>query len=127
MDSSVTPLPEQMQPKQNGLAIAAGWLGIGSILMFLIGFGLGLVVAYVQVLCQGIAVVACLIALVLGILALVQIGKHPGQKGTGMAITGIVIGGLTLCAAPVLVITNLMILGPSIGNVFSQINSSLGH
>jgi len=127
METPGTPLPEQMGQKNNGTAIAAGWLGISSILMFLIGFGLGFANPAVQVVCQGIAVVACLTALVLGIIALVQIKNNPGQKGNGMAITGIVIGGLTICAAPVLVITNLMIFGPAIGNVFSKINSSLAH
>jgi uncharacterized membrane protein len=127
MASSIPPLPEQMQQKNNGLAIAAGWLGIGAILMFLVGFVMAFVYPHVQVVCQGIAVLACLSGLVLGIVALVQIKNNPGQKGKGMAIIGIVIGGLTICAAPVLVIATLMILGPVIGNVFSKINSSLAH
>jgi hypothetical protein len=37
-------------------------------------------------------VVAGLVAAVLGIVALVQIGKNPSLKGKGMAITGIVVG-----------------------------------
>jgi hypothetical protein len=127
MEAPVAPPPAPMKQKNNQLAIAAGWLGIGTLLMFLIGFVLDFAVSRVQIVCQGIAVMASLAGLVLGIIALVQIKNNPGQKGQGMAITGIVIGGLTICIAPVLVVTTLLILGPAIGNVFSKINSSLAH
>ena len=125
MESPVAALPEQMDRKNNRLALAAGWLGIGSVVSFLIGFGIGFVILPASFVCQGVAVVACLAGLILGIIGLVQIKNNPGQKGKGWAITGIVIGGLTICIAPVLVISTLLILGPAVGNVFSKINSSL--
>jgi hypothetical protein len=125
METPLPPLPDQPVQKNNGLALAAGWLGIGSIVMFLLGLGIGFVYPQVTFVCQTVAVLACLTGIILGIVGLVQIKNNPGQKGKGMAITGIVIGGLVVCAAPVIVITTLLILGPVIGNVFSKINSNL--
>ena len=126
MESAVPPLPEHMEQKNNGLAIAAGWLGIGAIVMAVIGFVVQIAVPGNGALCSGLGVLAALVGFVLGIIGLVQIGKNPGQKGKGMAITGIVVGALVACVAPV-VIAMLLMLGPVIGNVFSGINSSLAH
>jgi hypothetical protein len=126
MESSIPPLPEPMQQKNNRLAIAAGWLGIGAIVMAVIGFGLQIAVPGNGALCSGLGELAALVGFVLGIIGLVQISKNPGQKGKGMAITGIVVGALVACVAPV-VIAILLMLGPVIGNVFSGINNSLAH
>ena len=125
METPLPHLPEQSGQKNNGLAVAAGWLGIGSIVMYLIGLGISFVLPQAQVICQGTGGLAGLVGIILGIIGLVQINKNPGQKGKGWAITGIVIGGLVICIAPVLVITTLALLGPAIGNVFSKINGTL--
>jgi hypothetical protein len=126
MESSVPPLPDQMEKKNNGLAIAAGWLGIGAIVLAVIGFVVQIAAPGNGAFCSGLGVLVALVGFVLGIIGLVQISKNPGQKGKGMAITGIVVGALVACVAPV-VIAMLLMLGPVIGNVFSSINSSLAH
>jgi hypothetical protein len=126
MESPVPPLPEQMDQKNNRLAIAAGWCGFGAIVMAVIGFGVQIAIPGNGAFCSGLGVLAALVGFILGIIGLVQIGKNPGQKGKGMAITGIVVGALVACVAPV-VIAVLLMLGPVIGNVFSSINSSLAH
>jgi hypothetical protein len=119
-----SPVPPQEQIS-NPLAIAAGSCGIGSIGVIVFGVALTASIPSVAMICNGLGVIACLVGLVLGIVALVQINHNPGQKGKGWAITGIVIGGITICVGPVVVISILMILGPIIGNVFTKINSSL--
>jgi FtsH-binding integral membrane protein len=115
-----------MQSKNNGLAMAAGWLGIGAIVMAVVGFVVQIAAPGNGAFCSGLGVLAALVGLVLGIIGLEQISKNPGQKGKGMAIMGIVVGALVACVAPV-VIAVLLMLGPVIGNVFSSINSSLAH
>jgi hypothetical protein len=62
-----------------------------------------------------------IIGLILGYLAM----KDPQQKT--LAIIGIAFSGLTLLGVCLLTVlfSGLMILGPTIGNVFSQINQSL--
>ena len=126
MESPLPALPEPMQSKNNGLAMAAGWLGIGAIVMAVVGFVVQIAAPGNGAFCSGLGVLAALVGLVLGIIGLVQISKNPAQKGKGMAIMGIVVGALVACVAPV-VIAVLLMLGPVIGNVFSSINSSLAH
>jgi hypothetical protein len=129
METPLPPLNEQPVVKNNSLAIAAGWCGIGSVAVSLLSI---LIVAIAKApaltICCGVAWLAALVGLVLGIVALVQMKNNPGQKGKGMAITGIVIGGLALlmaCIAPFLIVPVLALLGPVIGNTFSKINSNL--
>jgi len=99
----VMPVIPGQQQKTNGLAIASLILGIGSIfLSFVIG----------------------IVAIILGGVSLGQI-SHKNEGGKGMAITGIVLGALSLILIPVFIIVILRLLGPQIGNVFSQINQSL--
>lgn len=97
----------------NGLAIASLVLGIISVpLDFCYGAGLLLAIA----------------AVIMGFVARNQIKQTGGkQKGSGMALAGILTGGIPAALAIVglLVIVVLLILGPVIGNVFTQINSSL--
>ncbi len=116
-------------PARNKLGLAAGLLGIGSVAVGLIGLLSNLAIpGFLFLLCSGLGILMDLTGLVLGIVALVQIRKNPGQTGKGWAITGIVFGALAvilLVLSPVLVIAILALLGPAIGNVFSQINSSL--
>jgi len=66
-------------------------------------------------------------AIVLGIIALVQINKSGAlQKGKGLAIAGIVVGGIWFILIPIIVISGLVILGPSISNIFNTISQTLG-
>jgi Domain of unknown function (DUF4190) len=99
--------------KTNGLSIASMVTGIVSIpLSFCYGAGLPF----------GIA------ALIMGIIARKQI-KETAQEGSGMALTGIITGGIVtgLAILGIITIVILLILGPVIGNVFTQINSSLAY
>jgi len=58
---------------------------------------------------------------ILALIGLIQISNSGGREGgKGLAIAGIIIGII-----PVLVIVVLMLLGPMIGDVFSNINNSL--
>jgi hypothetical protein len=68
-----------------------------------------------------------LAGIVLGIIALTQISKTGGvQGGKGLAIAGIIVGGLFIVLIPVVVIAGLTILGPTISNIFNNIVQSLG-
>jgi hypothetical protein len=63
--------------------------------------------------------------LVTGFKARSQI-KTSGERGNGMALAGIIMGGvqivLAICGVIVLI---LLLISPAIGNVFSSINASL--
>ncbi len=128
MEAQVTPVVPTSSAT-NKLGLTAGLLGIGSVVVGLIGLLSNLVIpGFLFLLCSGLGILMDLAGLVLGIVALVQIKKTPGQTGKGWAITGIVFGALAvilLVVSPVLVIAILTLLGPAIGNVFSKINSSL--
>ncbi len=65
-----------------------------------------------------------LAAIITGVIALTQISRDK-TTGQTQAIIGIVLGGVGALIAPFAGIAILMILGPSIGNTFSTINSSL--
>jgi hypothetical protein len=125
-----TPLPpvEPAISKNNQMALIAGILGLGSIAVALLGLLVSLVLPAAFLIFCGLGLLMDLVALVLGIIGLVQLKNHPEQKGKGLAITGTVFGGLAvilLCLSPVLVISILTLLGPVIGNVFSQVNNNL--
>jgi len=101
-----TPADAPMPVKdKKGLAIASLVLGIVSLCLAVVPI-VGLIVA--------------LVGLILGILGLKSSMK-------GMAIAGIVLSAIVLVLAiiAVAVIGSLSLLGPVIGNVFSDINSSL--
>jgi len=125
-----TPLPpvEPAIRTNNQMALIAGILGLGSIAVALLGLLVSLVLPAAFLIFCGLGLLMDLVALVLGIIGLVQLKNHPEQKGKGLAITGTVFGGLAvilLCLSPVLVISILTLLGPVIGNVFSQVNTNL--
>ena len=130
-----TPLPAPAQPgqKTNGLALTAGILGIGSIVVSLLGFLLNFVLPVIGLGCGcGLGLLMAIVGLILGFIGQAQIKNRPGEKGKGMAVTGIVIGILTIltaCVLTILVVVGgpiaLTIFGPVIGNVFSEINSQL--
>ena len=77
--------PPEQPPRTSGLAIASLVLAI-----------LGVVT------CVGIVVLGP-IALILGIIAMVQIGRNPqALRGMGMAIAGVVISGIAILVIPIL-------------------------
>jgi Domain of unknown function (DUF4190) len=78
--------PQMADPtKQNGLAVASMWTGIGSILL---------------ACCCGLfgGLPAGIVAIILGIIGNRQIAERGGQ-GKGMALTGIITGGVALLIA----------------------------
>jgi hypothetical protein len=117
---SPTPPAEPSVRVNNNLAVAAGICGIGSIVTQLLGLGLATVDPSTANICIGIAGWAWLAGIVLGIVGLVQIKRHPGQKGKGWAITGIVLGILRICIVAVSV---LFLAGPSIGTIATKIGA----
>ena len=118
----------QPSVKRNSLSLTSFILALVSAGLLLLGFLLAFVFPP-ALLCSGIGLLVGVVALVLGIIGLVQVNKSAGAEGgKGMAITGIAIGGIMvvlICISPVLVTAVLMLLGPVIGNVFSTINNSL--
>jgi hypothetical protein len=101
-------------PKNNNLAVTSLVLGI---------------IAIPAYFCYGFGILFAIAAIVTGFIARSQIKSSNGQQtGNGMALAGIIIGFilmlLVVCA--VLVIAVLSLMGPSIGDVFNQINSGLG-
>ena len=124
METPVTPPPPIEQPEQtnNRVALAAGACGIGSIVAQLLGFGVAAIDPSIVGLCNGIGGIAWLAGIILGIVGLIQISRHPGQKGRGWAITGIGMGILRIC---IVTVTSLLILNPVIGIVSTKISSTL--
>ena len=124
METPLSPLPpiEQPEQKNNSVALAAGACGIGSIGAQLLGFGLAVIDPSIVSICNGIGGIAWLAGIVLGIVGLIQISRHPGQKGRGWAITGIGMGILRIC---IVTVTSLLILSPVIGTVSTKISSTL--
>ena len=95
--------------KTNSLAITSLVLGIVSIPM---------------AFCYGAGILFGIAAFITGLIARRQIEESAGtQSGNGMAITGMVLGGIigVLGALAIVVIVILALLGPAIGNVFSNI------
>jgi hypothetical protein len=85
-DLGKDPLMRMVMPVgRSGLAIAAGYLGLVSVIPF-----------------------AAPVALVVGILALRDLRRHPEKHGMGRAIFGVVMGGLfTILLVAILVISIL--------------------
>lgn len=82
------PPPAYGVPRTNGLATASLICGLVSLPGYLFCIGLPLAI----------------VAIVLGIVALTQLNKAPGDKGREMAIAGIVIGAIGLFAGGGLVL-----------------------
>ena len=124
METPLAPLPPVEPPVHvnNRLAVAAGACGIGSIVAQLLGLGLAAVDSSILSICYGIGGLAWLLGIVLGIAGLVQISRHPNQKGKGWAITGIGLGILRIC---IVVVSVLFLAGPSISTVSTRISATL--
>jgi uncharacterized membrane protein YjfL (UPF0719 family) len=103
--SNVPPPPAFIQtPPNSGLAIASLVTGILSWVL--------------------IPIIGAIIAVITGHMAKRQIRESNGQlSGDGMATAGLILGyvNLLLVACPCCVIVILALLGPAIGNVFSNI------
>jgi hypothetical protein len=70
--------------------------------------------------CFYIGVITGIAAAILGVIGIYQIGQSGGaQTGRGLAIGGIVTGAVSVIL-PVCLILILALLGPAIGNVFSN-------
>jgi len=99
--------------KTNSLAIASLVLGIVSIpLLFCYGGGIPF----------GIA------AFITGLIGRRQIKESGGEQGGGgMALTGIILGavGIALFVLSIIVIVALLLMGPIVGNIFSNIVESI--
>jgi Ca2+/Na+ antiporter len=117
------PLPiEQRDRGNNGAAVAAGVCGIGSIVAQLLGLWLASVDPSITSICSAVGGIAWIAGIVLGIVGLVQIRRHPNQKGKAWAITGIVLGILRIC---IVVVSVLLLTGPSIDIVSTRISATL--
>jgi hypothetical protein len=95
-DDSVLAYGER-QPKLSAMALTSMILGI---------------IGVVTLLCAGIGLLPGIVALILGIISLVAINREPQRLGgKGFAIAGIVLGGMSFLALPLLI----AILLPSLG------------
>jgi hypothetical protein len=81
METLQTPLPPQAGRVSNKLALVAGWLGIGSAVVSLLGFMVNMVLPGIGLICCGLGILASMVGLVLGIIALVQLKNAPEQTG----------------------------------------------
>jgi ABC-type antimicrobial peptide transport system permease subunit len=119
------PLPvEQPERRNNAAAVAAGACGIGSIVAQLLSLGLASVDPSITSICSAAGGIAWIAGIVLGIVGLVQICRHPDQKGKAWAIIGIVLGILRICIGVIMILL-LVPIGPVIGQVSTQISSTL--
>ncbi len=97
-DQAPSPIPP---PPQAPAVIKTSGLAIASLVLAILGV---------------FTCVTAPIALALGIIALVQIGRNPqALRGTGMAIAGVVIGGIAVLLAPVILGATAAILFPVLG------------
>jgi len=105
--------------KTNVLSIISLIVGIISLLGACVAF----FIPVAGPICDGLLAIA---AVVTGFIGMSQVGKT-GENGKGMAIAGLITGFLALLAACLLGIGTAFLgsLMPNIGNIFSQINSSL--
>jgi hypothetical protein len=112
MDST-TSTQQTPASKTNGMAITSLILGILSI---------------PADFCYGSGIIFGIAAIIMGFIARKQIKESQGtQSGDGLALTGIItgaVGGL-LVGGAICIIAILLLLGPTVGNVFSNIIENL--
>ncbi len=118
------PLPPA-GPKKNTLAIVSLVLGIVGIISLCLS-AVFFFIPFAGWICGCLTLLFGIGALVTGFMARNQI-KTTDEQGDGMALAGMVMGGiqLVLVVCSIFVILIVTLLGPSIGSVFSSINSSL--
>ena len=88
----MTAAPPPAAPRGSAASVSTSGFAVAALVLGILG---------VCTACVGVGAIAGLIALVLGIVALVQIGKpEKPERGKGLAITGIVLGGLSLVIVP---------------------------
>ncbi len=114
----VQPVPPAPGTKTNVLSIVALVTGILGFLSMCLGF-----IPFLGVLCNIVGGLASVAALVTGFIGMNQV-KTTGEKGRGMAITGIVLGALGIIGICVAIIISL-VAGPVISNVFNSLSNSL--
>lgn len=110
-------------PKTNTMALISLISGIASIILLILGACLAALYP-TTALCACPAALLGVTSLITGLIGSQQIRENPTtQSGKGMAIAGIIIGCITgvLIGLAVLIIGVLALLGPAVGNVFSNI------
>jgi hypothetical protein len=89
-------------PYRNVLALVAYYCGFGSLIAILGGIAIAMatiggrnspILIFILI---GVGGLLALLGIILGILGLTYVGKHPEAKGTGHAITGIIMGSLEI-------------------------------
>lgn len=118
MDTPLTPISPAPPTKTNILSIISLIAGILGFLSMCLG-----IIPVLWWFCYGAGGLLSIAALVLGFLGIKQI-KKTGERGRGLAITGIVLGGLTILGVCGMIIFTLT-AGPIVGNIFSNINNNL--
>ena len=104
-----TPMP--VVKATNKLATASWVLSVVAIPLFFVFF---------------IGIICSILAVIFGIIALVQINKSGGtQKGQVGAIVGIVLAALGMCSLPFIATVILALLGPAIQGIFQNIANSI--
>lgn len=81
--------------------------------------------AFPAMACYGAGLLFSIAAFITGLVARGQIARSSGlQKGNGLALAGTIIGALPVILG-IIGVCLLFALGPQIGQIFSQITSSL--
>jgi hypothetical protein len=118
METPVMQAPPPPATKTNSLSVVSLITGIVGFISMCLG-----VIPFLGWVCYGISGLAAIAALITGFIGINKM-KASGEKGRGMAITGIVFGALGLLGVCVMIIISVA-LGPVIGNVFSSISNNL--
>lgn len=123
---------EKNKPARASLIV--GIIAIGSYLLSILAIpigsstntSIGLIVILLSMILVLCGIGSSIAALILGIKGVIRAKKMQAEKrGTGAAVVGIVLGSLGIFAICFMPVTVLGLLGPVIGNVFSEINSTL--
>jgi hypothetical protein len=92
-------------PYRNPLALIAYYSGFGSLISILGSVALAMLtigqrvnVLLIGILMFGVGGLLALLAVICGILGLTYVNKHPKARGTGHAVTGLIMGGIEILA-----------------------------
>lgn len=125
MTDNYSPSPAS-SPQNNPLSIASLASGVAAWVIGGLGSCLASIIFFPLALCTGLLfVVGSLAAAIMGHIARNRIRQSGGaQAGGGMALTGIILGwsgvGITVLAFCGLILA-MVLLGPTIGEVYSEI------